>query len=284
MSKKWALVAAAVAMPFSATALAQPSDHPIPAVKTTEYPAGIKVAQAQPYPVFVDAQGRTLYGLDLRSGIVRYSPNPAMYCKQHCGPEWEPLLATGMQPNLTPGGFGGPGGGQRPAAPPQGATGAPAAASPPQMYNAANAPDWSVIEGPNGPQWVYKGYHMVYVRTDAAPGTTSFDGAENYAWNTLKFVPPVPKLKGPNTVSTRFVDGRYVLTDAEGRALFTGACTQDCAAWKPLTGGFLIRPIGDWAVSKTSELPQWTYKGQPVFVSQDVDPLRVPSSAAILQP
>ena len=54
-----------------------------------------------------------------------------------------------------------------------------------------------MIAGPAGPQWVYKGWHTVYVRNGDGCASTRFDGAENQTWNTLKFVPPMPVVEAP---------------------------------------------------------------------------------------
>ncbi|MET0586878.1 MAG: hypothetical protein ABWZ75_00010 [Novosphingobium sp.] len=260
-----------VALP--AAAMAQPIDLPVAPATTTEYPAGIKVAKADGVPVYVDARGRTLYGMDMRT-LVRWAPDPALYCKDECTDDWEPMLApAGSQPNIAyPKGFGNR---QRQAAPADGK---------PAMLQPEKAPDWTIIQGSQGPQWVYKGWHMVFIRKGEKRGSAQFDGAQDFTWNTLKFVPPVPKIEAPANVGTLLVDGQYALTDKDGRVLFTGKCKAGCGSWVPLSGGMASRGIGNWTIAHEGERPQWLYGGKPVFVSQEADPKTAPASATILRP
>jgi predicted lipoprotein with Yx(FWY)xxD motif len=262
-----------LALALPGTAMAQPVDLPIPPATTTEFPAGVKVAKAGGAPVYVDSKGRTLYGMDMRT-LIRWAPDPAQYCKDECAAEWEPLLApAGSQANVAyPKGFGD----RQKQAAQEGQT--------PAILQPQNAPDWSIIAGPQGPQWVYKGWHMVFTRKGERRGGAQFDGAQDRTWNTLKYVPPVPKIEAPATVGTVLVDGQYVLADKDGRVLFTGKCKAGCESWAPLSGGMASRGIGNWTIGQAGERPQWLYGGKPVFVSQEADPKTVPASAMILRP
>ena len=133
---------------------AQPVDLPIPAAATNSFPTGIKVARVGTGQVYVDGSGRVLYGMDLRV-LQRFSPDPALYCTEACAQAWEPLLApAGTAPNIAyPPGFRGE----------LRARGGAGPTTPPGFVTQQTAPDWTVIAGPQGPQWVYKGWHMVYV-------------------------------------------------------------------------------------------------------------------------
>ena len=86
---------------------AQPADLPIPAATTSEYPPGVTVRQTASGPVYADARGHTLYGMDMRT-LLRWSPDAAQYCKDACAENWEPLLAPAdAKPNIVfPRGFG----------------------------------------------------------------------------------------------------------------------------------------------------------------------------------
>ena len=279
-------------------AYAQPVDLPIPAATTDQYPPGVTVRQTAKGPVYTDAQGHTLYGMDLRT-LVRWSADAAQYCQGPCAETWQPMLAPpDSKPNVMfPRGFGGrppPAAGGAVAAPGAGAGAAAAPARPPQGggFNAvpagfiANqaAPDWTIIQGPQGPQWVYKGWHMVYTRKGDKPGMATFDGSDNLTWNTLKFVPPVPKLVAPSNVSALFVDGGYALADKNGRVLFTGNCVSDCLGWVPLAAPMAGKGFGEWAISLASDTPQWTWRGKPVFISQEDNPVKAPPSGTVLRP
>lgn len=278
-----ALALAALGTPLGAflappPAYAQPADLPIPPATTAQYPPGVSVIRTDSGAVYANAQGLTLYGMDMRT-LVRWSPDPALYCKEDCTAVWEPLLApAGAVPNITfPRGFGD----RRPATP-----GQPAAAGgpPPPPVQAPSAADWTIIAGPQGPQWVYKGWHIVFVRRGDRPGSTEFDGADSLTWNTLKFIPPVPQIVAPMNIATIVLDGDYALADRHGRVLFTGICTSACGDWVPLAGGAASRGVGQWVVSRSGDTPQWTYRGKPVFVSQLDDPRQVPEAGIVLRP
>ncbi len=286
MRAKYSVIAAALGLILSGVGSislhAQPADLPIPAAKTSDYPPGVSVRQTRSGAVYADRQGRTLYGMDLRT-VLRWSPDAAQYCKGECAGLWDPLLAPADAPvNIAfPRGFGGP-----PA--PRAAGAAPRPPGPPPLpagfVSPQAAPDWTVIAGPQGPQWVYKGWHMVFIRKGNAAGSTAFDGAEEKVWNTLKFVPPVPKIVAPANVTTVFADGAYLLADRDGRALFTGRCAPPCTGWLPLTAPMAGRGLGLWTVSLAGESPQWAWRGKPVFISQEADPLTAPSNGKVLRP
>lgn len=268
-------LAAVLSLAIPATAGAQPADLPIPAATTDRYPPGVSVARTKDGPVYVDAKGRTLYGMDLRT-VLRWAPDPTLYCQDACMQNWQPLLApAGARPNI-----------RYPQNRPRGDDEKPAQSAAPaeEFVNPQRAPDWTVIEGPQGPQWVYKGWHMVFTRKGDKPRSAAFDGADNKVWNTLKFVPPVPKIEAPGGVTTIFADGAYALAAPDGRVLFTGKCGKDCGGWQPMAGGMANRSAGQWAVSTAGDTPQWTYKGKPVFISQEDDPSQPPANGTVLRP
>jgi predicted lipoprotein with Yx(FWY)xxD motif len=253
-------------------ALAQPADLAIPAATTSQFPEGISVAQTASGPVYVDAKGRTLYGMDMRT-VHRWSPDAALYCQSRCA-EWEPMLApAGRSPNIF---YPHRSSGRRPDNAELKRKG--------YYTDPRNAPDWTIIAGPQGPQWVYKGWHMVYVRKGDVPGSTAYDGLDDFTWNTLKYIPPVPAVVAPANVGPILVDGAYVLALDQERLLFTGDCGGDCANWLPLPAGMANRGLGQWTVSRDSDEPQWKYRGVPVFVAQPERPREIPGSAQLLTP
>lgn len=263
--RQLALMAASLAL-APPLAMAQPADLPIPAARTTEYPPGVSVRQTKSGPVYAARGGRTLYGMDMRT-VLRWSADASQYCKDRCE-DWEPLLAPqGAAVNIA---F--PRGGGRQPPLPQG------------FVAPQTAPDWSVIAGPAGPQWVYKGWHMVYTREGDRPGSTAHDGENERTWNTLKFVPPVPVISAPANVVPLFAGGDYALADREGRVLYTGKCADACGDWTPLAAPMASTGFGEWSVSLAGDSAQWAWRGQPVFVSAGSDPLMVPKNGKVLRP
>jgi predicted lipoprotein with Yx(FWY)xxD motif len=280
-------IAAVAAVFLSGTvAFAQPADLPIPAASTADFPPGVKIGNAGGVPVYTDGQGRTLYGMDMRT-LLRAGADTSKYCQGACADVWEPLLApAGSTPNIVfPLGFGD----RRQLARPIGGTPASPSGGPrpdplAEMARNQKAPDWTIIQGPQGPQWVYKGWHMVFVRRGEKPGSAAYDGTGNMVWNTLKYVPPVPRVVAPANVSTAFVDGAYALVDKDGRLLFSGNCGKDCAGWRPFTGPLASSGVGDWAVSHDTDTPQWFWRGKPVFVAQGPTLTDMPAGATALRP
>ncbi len=253
-----------LAVAFGGSVNAQPYDLPIVPATTDKYPPGVKVASLPGGSIYVNKAGQTLYGMDMRT-VLRAGPDPAQYCSGSCAELWEPLLAPpGSQANIK---F--PRGNSN--------TGLPSGFVAPQT-----APDWTVIDGVSGPQWLYKGWHMVFVRKGERRGSIDFDGADNLTWNTLKFVPPVPVITAPSNVRAAFIDGQYVLTDDKGRLLFTGKCNTQCADWQPFAGGMASAGVGKWRINVQGDLPQWQYGPSPVFVAADAKNL--PRDGKLLRP
>ncbi len=250
MQRSFAIAAFAA---FTAVAAsAQPTDLPLAAATTTTYPPGVKVIATEIGQAYANSKGLTLYGLDMRT-LLRSGPNPALYCTGACAELWEPLLALkGAAVNI---------------AFPQNNN--PNAVLPAGFVTPQKAPDWTVIAGPQGPQWVYKGWHLVFTRRGAAKAAVAFDGAESRSWNVLRFVPPMPIIVAPSRVKAVFADGAYHLADIDGRPLFTGTCAATCT-WQPFAGGMASAGIGDWTINTSGDVPQWTLRGAPVFVGSAV--------------
>lgn len=245
-------------------ASAQPADFAITAADGSPLPAGIRTKRTEHGSVYVDARGEVLYGMDMRT-VLRWAPDPSKYCAEACGQDWQPLLApVGMAPNIR---F--PDGSRMNADD--------------GFVDPRKASDWTVIAGTQGPQWVYKGWHLVFTRKSGNRASTAFDGADNMTWNTLKYVPAVPKVDAPGGVTAAFIDGAYALTDKDGRVLFTGKCGRDCR-WHPLPAPMASSGSGDWKVALAGDRPEWTLRGKPVFVAADSDPHAVPPGGKILRP
>jgi predicted lipoprotein with Yx(FWY)xxD motif len=308
---------------------AQPNDLPIPAAVSTDLPPGISVVKSKGSKtgyIYVDAKGRTLYGMDRRA-VAGRTGNAWQYCDKECAKEWQPLLAPeGSKPTASAGGFGGfgggggggPGGGAgRGAGAGAGGAGGrpggalpPGAALPPGVDPAAAAaflaggggggggrpgggpggarpaqPDWTIAESALGLQWVYKGNHLVFTHAGDKPGATNLDGHDDYVWNVLKYVPPVPTVVAPTNVTTAYVDGGYALSDKDGRLLYTSAKPADCASGcLPYAAGFASRGVGEWTVSRGGDRPQWLYRGKPVYVSQEADTTGQSAKGPLLRP
>jgi predicted lipoprotein with Yx(FWY)xxD motif len=300
MKRHLIFAAMATAGLAAAGALAQPADLPIPAAASNDLPPGISIAKTKNGSVYVDAQGHTLYGMDMRTLIPR-TASALKYCSGPCLDEWEPLLAPAgsktdnsaaadpysriLQTQGQGGGQGQGAGGAGQGGQGQGqqATGGGGNNTGRATGEQQNVPDWVVVDGPKGPQWSYKRWHLVFVHKGDKPGQTDKDGYDDHVWNTLKFVAPVPKLLAPTTVASARQGDSYVLTNKQGRLLFTGKCADNCR-WVPLQAGAAGTGVGEWTVDRSGDTPQWLYRGKPVYVSQEDDPLQAPASGSALRP
>lgn len=248
-------------------AWAQASDMPIPAASSDRFPPGIVVRQAGEHKVYADRHGHTLYGMDLRA-VVGRTGRATLYCSQDCLTNWEPLLAPpGSEVQPTPHAFGG-------------------ARSVDQQPVKAAGTDWTVMEGPKGPQWVYKRFHMVFTRKGDRPGSGEHDGEDGYIWNSLKYIPPVPELVAPPNVVPVLVKDAYGLADGQGNLLFSPKgkdCPAPCA-WSGLAAGMARKGIGQWSVRQGGDQAQWVYRGKPVYRSTSANPADIPAEAAMLTP
>lgn len=260
-----AMAASVLAMLAATSAAAQPADFPIAPADGSPLPPGVRVLKSGEGRVYADAKGRVLYGMDMRT-VLRWAPDPAKYCAQECQGNWAPLLAPAAStPNIRyPSGF-------------EKAEGAGDTLDP------RKAPDWTVIAGAQGSQWVYKGWHLVFTRRIGSAASTALDGADNMTWNTLKFVPHPPVIEAPGTVAAAFFEDAYALTDKDGHVLFTGKCAANCT-WQPLPAPMAGNGLKDWKITLDGDRPAWTIKGKRVFVSTEADPHAVPAGAKVLRP
>lgn len=141
---------------------------------------------------------------------------------------------------------------------------------------------WSVIAGPVGPQWAYAKNPVFVFKADKAPGELGGDGWDDL-WSTLFYIPPMPELAAPPGVVVIVAEGRNLLADAAGKPLVTLAAKTE-ATLAPLPAAMLSRPIGEWTVLRRSDIPQWAWRGRPVFVAANTDPRLFPSSAEAILP
>jgi len=211
------------------------------------HPNGVAVSESDLGPVYVDSHGKTLYAMNTH--MTRFRTGEALkYCAGLCARVWTPLQ--------------------------------------PRSWSRPTG-HWTIVEGAQGQQWAFKGDPVFTYAADQRPGSTAGEGYEDL-WQALRYVPPAPTVAAPANVGPLFVDGSYILADHEGRALYTnqfaGECAAKCATWSPLLAGMASQPVGEWQVSMQGDRPQWTYRGNSVFVSHDEDRTRVPAETAILRP
>lgn len=249
--------------------LAQASDMDIPAAASDRFPEGVSVKRVEGGKVYVDRRGLTLYGMDVRAASGR-TGRPFAFCSDACRDQWEPLLAPAGSPSMEiPAMFGG----RR----------KPEASDAPDK----DAGDWAAVQGPGGPQWVYKGVHLVFTRKGDRPGSVAHDGDDGYTWNTLKYVPPAPELSAPPNVEARLLDGAYVLADTRGNLLFSPrakTCVDACAGWQVFASGMARRGTGEWAVKQGEDHAQWVYRGKPVYQIKGSNPADIPAGGVLLNP
>ncbi len=207
-----------------------------------DYPDGLSVGKTAAGPVYVDGRHKTLYSMSLRWARAR-SGVGMEYCAAACLAAWTPLLA---------------------------------------KADAKPVGDWSVVQGPKGPQWAYQRNPVFSFNADQKPGETRGEGYD-YLWSTLFYTPPKPTIAAPPSVATTPVKGENILTSLEGAALFTAPLVGS-AMFTPFAAAMVSQPLGDWTVLRHGDTPQWAWRGKPVFVSQEQVPTDVPAGGKVLKP
>jgi hypothetical protein len=154
---------------------------------------------------------------------------------------------------------------------------------------APTGPDWTMTQGADGPQLMYKRTNLVFVRKGDAPGSTRWDGDDHQRWNALRFVPPVPKPLAPPNVAPLYVEGAYAFADNKDHVLYTQSRPQKCSAAcepaQPFRAGLISQGIGDWSVSRDGDFAQWRYRGKPVYLSKGAPKSAdIPAGASLLRP
>lgn len=267
--RRAAILGAIAEASLSSVVLAQPRDLPVSPATSAQLPAGIGVRKTPGGQIYVDARGRTLYGLDI-STLALEMRSPYDYCTGRCAELWEPVTPP---PGLPP----------TPAVPVVFLR-LLAARGPLQL-----GPDWTVSKGASGPQLMFRVANLVFTRKGDRPGVVARDGADDGLWNVLYHVPPVPKVVAPAGVAPVLVDGVYALADGEQHLLFTmkegHKCNAPCVRPMPFRASLIGRGVGDWTIARGGDFAQWQYRGQPVFVGEGLPKSTdLPKDTAILRP
>ncbi len=209
------------------------------------HPVDIASGATQSGLVYTDSNGRTLYAINLRyAGFLAQGGNPLKYCSDECAQSWVAVKATAQ---------------------------------------ALPVGSWQIVDGVDGPQWSYKGDPVFTYVGDHAPGSAA--GADrDDLFRLLNYVPPMPKMTAPAPVKAVFVRKAYILEDGQGRALFTAGDTCDaaCGSWMPFEAGLAGQGIGEWTIARDADHPQWSYRGQRVYVSQELQQTLAPTGGKVL--
>ncbi|MET0363932.1 MAG: hypothetical protein ABW169_04700 [Sphingobium sp.] len=207
-------------------------------------PASVHVGSSSLGAIHVDAQGRTLYAMDMRTLRSRYGAG-ADYCKGPCATTW---------------------------------TAVPAA------QGAISTGRWTVVKGATGPQWAWNGNPVFTFAKDTGAGSIAGNGYDDMWAVIAYTPPPpklvAPATIRPVYAADGYVlanaEGRLLFTQVGG--------TADSTQWMPLTAGLASQSVGQWQVSRDADRPRWLFKGQPVYVAQGKSPADLPSGTAPLRP
>lgn len=123
---------------------------------------------------------------------------------------------------------------------------------------------WKPETTSRGMVWTYKGSPVFSFNADGRLGEAGGDGFEDI-FGTIEYVPARPSFDAPPPAALRYRKGQWVLTDDQGRFLYTGG------GGEPLVTGLAARPRGDWSIVAAGDRMQWAYKRRPVFVAAQVD-------------
>jgi predicted lipoprotein with Yx(FWY)xxD motif len=239
------VVALALLLPSPSLAQASDPSKEDSAIDESIHPGDVLVRTAKAGQYYADAQGRTLYALDMRIARAR-SGEALNYCIGPCAKIWAPFAA-------------------------------PADARP--------VGRWKALVGAQGPQWSYRNNLVFTYVADRKPGDVAGNNYDDlwhliaYIPPAPTLVAPanvVPVFADQNYVLTDA--GTHALFTPR-----TPDCGAACAGWAPLAAGVAARDVGEWTVLRTGDTPQWAWRGKPVFEGQGDMPMIVPAGGVPLK-
>ena len=264
-----ALLILAGAPPAQAAAV-EPYRPPVAELEDYQHipmPAGIGVQHSDiDGPVFVDADGMTLYTWPLRglrngdageqqgkptcddtkytenAGLMSpYPPGlllPDLDTRPTCAQMWPPLYATDSDKPIG---------------------------------------RFSILTRKDGrKQWAYNGYAFYRSVLDKKPGQVNGGSTRNGGFDSpvlRKPAGPPPNVPPAFTVKT-VATGRLLTTlagmsvySSDGDTAEKSNCIGRCLAdWTPLVAGVLALPQGEWGtIERTPGVKQWTFRGKPLY-------------------
>lgn len=232
-----------------------PAAAQVPPVETSgpeltasgDYPGVVSVKSGKPGLYYADAQGRTLYALNMRLANSR-SGASLTYCIGPCAQSWTPLAASA---------------------------------------DAEPVGQWTVLAAAQGPQWAYRKNLVFTYNADHAPGDITGDGVDALwsVIRHIPAMPSItaPASVKPRFLGDRYVltdvAGHRLFTAAQSLA-----CAAACADWAPLAAGMVTRSIGEWSVTRAGDTAQWAFRGKPVYASLKASTSALPEGATPLLP
>jgi predicted lipoprotein with Yx(FWY)xxD motif len=209
------------------------------------HPADVLVRTAKTGQYYADAQGRTLYALDMRIAGSR-SGETLKYCIGPCAKIWAPLTA-------------------------------PSDAKP--------VGRWKVLVGAQGPQWSYRNNLVFTFVADRKPGDMAGDAYDDLWHLIPHIPPAPALIAPANVVPVFADQAWVLTEAGAHALFIprTPDCGSVCTSWTPFAAGIAARDIGDWTVLRTGDTPQWAWRGKPVFESQDEKPIIVPAEGVLLK-
>ena len=180
--------------------------------------------------ILADARGHTIYFNDKDSGS-------ASVCDATCGEKWKPLPVMGETSGIVP--------------------------------------TWSVVNRADGTkQWALRGKPLYTFTGDSRIGEIKGDKTDG-VWNVALFN-SVTDIVTPYGfgVLQKVNAAAETLVNGTGMTLYWSVATpagprcypDTCTTWVPVVAGALDRPVGDFSLVKYDVgIPQWAYKGHPLF-------------------
>lgn len=223
----------------------------------SDLPAGLHARASDEGLALVDADGRSLYRLDLDRYGRRF-PNAAQAIAQRCANVCDRLW--------------------RPAAPPAGF-------SPAGDFGVTKSKDGAAqLTFKGDPLYTFAGKSLdeaaavpvapPYLSGYTGKPLTMHEGVPVSVvyWRRALYQPAAPKEVLPSGVTLRWSKTAYVLSAGE-RPLYVrqGACAKDCGGLEPLAAPLAALPVGSWKPTEdaASGRRYWSYRGQLVYAAQD---------------
>lgn len=143
---------------------------------------------------------------------------------------------------------------------------------------------WTVVTGPQGPQWAYGKRPVFLFSGDKQPGDLRGHERDDI-FMAINYIPPVPVAPAPGGIEPLFINHREYVFAYGGRPIYAYAsdasCSKDCAALTPLAAPLGAKNVGDWSVVQGSDRALWTYAGKRLFVTAGDDRAIIDEAAMV---
>jgi predicted lipoprotein with Yx(FWY)xxD motif len=143
---------------------------------------------------------------------------------------------------------------------------------------------WTVVTGPQGPQWAYGKRPVFLFSGDKQSGDLNGHERDDI-FLAINYVPPAPTTPAPGGIEPLFVNHREYVFSYQGRPVYGygpgASCAEGCKGLTPLAAPLGAKNIGDWTIIRHDGGSLWTYAGKRLFVAANDDAAIMDAAAMV---